>query len=88
MKLNPNFVIRQVAETWVILPLAEESLNLNGMLALNTTGVFLWKILEKGAERVDLIKALTATYEVDDAQAAADIDEFINSLKEHGCIIT
>ena len=35
MKLKKNFVLRQVAGTWVVLPLGAETVNFSGMLQLN-----------------------------------------------------
>ena len=56
MKLKENYVLRPVADTWVALPLEAETLNFNGMLTLNESGVLLWKALEKGGSA--FIKAI------------------------------
>ena len=86
MKLNENFVLRQVADTWVVLPLAAESLDFNGMLTLNETGALLWKALEQGGDREALTDALTAEYAVDRATALSDVDEFLEKLAKTGCL--
>lgn len=86
MKLNENFVLRQVADTWVVLPLAAESLDFNGMLTLNETGALLWKALEQGGDREALADALTAEYAVDRATALSDVDEFLAKLAKTGCL--
>ena len=83
MKLNPNFVLRQVADTWVVLPLGEATVNFNGMLTLNESGALLWKALENGTDPVD---ALTAEYDVSRQLAAADVEEFLESLRKIGCL--
>ena len=86
MKLKPDYVLREVAGSWVVLPLAENVLNFNGMLSLNESGVLLWKEMEAGVDKEKLIAALTDHYEVSTHQAAADVDEFINELAQVGCI--
>ena len=86
MKLKENFVLRQVADTWVVLPLAEESVNFNGMLTLNESGALLWKALEQGSDRQGLVDALTAEYVVDPETALADVDEFLGKLAKTGCL--
>ena len=58
MKINKNFALRNVANTWVVLPLAEKTVDFNGMLKLNESGVLLWKQLEQGAERESLADLL------------------------------
>lgn len=86
MKINENFVLREVAGSWVVIPIGEKSVDFNGMMNLNETGVLLWRELEKGAEKEDLVSAITAEYEVSEDEAASDIDAFISVLVKAGCI--
>lgn len=86
MKLKENFVLRQVADTWVVLPLGAASLDFNGMLTLNESGALLWRALEKGGDREALADALTAEYDVDQATAMADVQEFLEKLLVAGCV--
>lgn len=86
MKLKEKLVLRQVAGTWVVLPMGKDVISFDGMLNLNDTGVLLWKKLEIGAEKQDLIEALTAEYDVSEEQASTDIDEFIEKLFKAGCL--
>ena len=86
MKLNENFVLRQVASTWVVLPLNSDTVNFNGMLRLNGSGAMLWKSLEQGNDRDALVQALTSQYEVTLDQATQDVDEFLEMLAKAGCL--
>jgi hypothetical protein len=86
MKLNENFVLRQVAGTWVVLPLLHDTVDFNGVIRLNDSGVMLWQTLEQGGDREALVHALTSTYEVSAEQAANDVDEFLETLAKAGCI--
>lgn len=86
MKIKENFVLRNVADTWVVLPLGEATLDLNGMLTLNDSGVVLWRTLEAGCDKKALIKALTDEYDVSDDIASVDVDEFLQVLRKAGCI--
>ena len=86
MKLKDNFVLRQVADTWVVLPLGAASLDFNGMLTLNESGAQLWRVLEQGGDREALADALTAEYDVDRATALADVQEFLDKLLSAGCV--
>lgn len=85
MKRKENFVLRRVADTWVILPLAEQTLNFDGMLTLNDSGAMLWKLLEPGSSRETLAQALTEEYEVSYEQALCDVDAFLAKLLQAGC---
>lgn len=86
MKLRKDFVLRRVANTYMVLPLGQATVNFNGMLKLNETGAFLWKALKDGADLDALVSALTAEYAVDEAQACADIKEFLDKLANAGCL--
>lgn len=83
MKLKPGFVMRTVAGQVVVLPSGDE-LNLNMMITLNDTGKFLWERLETGAEVEELVSALLAEYDVDEATARAGVERFIAKLNENG----
>lgn len=49
-------------------------------LRLNGTATTLWQRLSEGAQREDLITALTSEYNVDRARAETDVDAFISDL--------
>ena len=86
MKIKENFVLRNIADTWVVLPLGEATIDLNGMLSLNESGVLLWKALENGCDKKALIKVLTDEYDVTDEVVSADVDEFLEILRKAGCL--
>ena len=70
----------------MVLPLGQETIGFNGMLKLNETGALLWKALEEGTDMDGLVKAITAEYAVSEAQASADVEEFLNKLVQTGCM--
>lgn len=86
MKLNENFVLRQVADNWVVFPVGDAVVDFNGMLTLNGSGAMLWRILEQQGDREALVKALTDIYEVSQEQALADVDAFLQKLRDAGCL--
>ena len=87
MKLNENFVLREIAGNSVVLPLGSASIDLNGMLKLNSSGVVLWNALEKGCEMEDLVDALMSEYEIDRETAHSDAEAFVKKLQQFGCIV-
>ena len=86
MKLKKNFVLRQVAGAWVVLPLGAETVNFSGMLQLNDSGAMLWRVLEAGGDQEALVDALLGEYDVTREQAEADVQEFLAKLDQAGCI--
>ena len=86
MKINKNFALRTIAGTCVALPLGKAAVDFNGMLTVNESGVILWKLLEKGCTRDDMIDAILNEYDVTREVAEADVDSFIAKLSDAGCI--
>ena len=86
MKLNKNFVLRRVANAYMVLPLGQATVSFEGMLKLNESGALLWKALKDGADLDGLVNALTAEYTVSEDQARADVKEFLDKLAQAGCL--
>jgi len=77
-------MLREIAGTWIVVPLGQRVVDFNGLMTLSETGAFLWKRLEQEAGEDELITALLEEYEVDEETAKADIDEFLKELKSGG----
>lgn len=86
MNIKKDFVLRKVANTWIVLPLGAETVDFGGMLTLNESGAMLWKTLKQGGDREALVSVLTAEYEVSTEEARADVDAFIEKLIQAGCV--
>ena len=86
MKIKDNFVLRKVADVWVVLPLGAEAVDFHGMLTLNETGALLWRVLERGSGLEEMADALVNDYAVSREQAVIDSREFCEELKNNGCI--
>jgi hypothetical protein len=86
MKIKDNLILREIAGSWIIVPVAEMVVEFNGLMNLNETGAFLWKKLAEGAEINDLVAGLLSEYEVDEETARADVQEFISQLQEKGLL--
>ncbi len=86
MKIKEGFALRQVAGTWVVLPLTDATVDFNGMLTLNDSGLILFKMLENDTTREEMAASLTSEYDVDYNDALSDVDAFVEKLKKAGCI--
>ena len=86
MKIKPGYMLRKVVDIFVIIGIGDENYAPSQIMSLNETGAFLWRIIENGAERDQLVESLTREYDVDAQTAAADVDAFLNSLRERSLI--
>lgn len=87
MKAKENFLLRQVAGSWLVMPIGQEMLDFNGILTLNETGAFLWQKLQEGATVEELATALIGEYKVSLEEASADVKEFCDALIQKGCLL-
>ena len=81
MKLNGTFTLREVAGEILAIPVGKTALTLNGMIILNPVSKVIWECLEKGAEYEEILKAVTDAFEVPEQEARADLNEFIEELR-------
>lgn len=81
MKIKEDFILRKVADSYVVVPVNNMSLDFNGIINLNETGAFLFKLMQSGADREELISKMLDEYEVTPQKAEADIDLFIEKVK-------
>lgn len=84
MKIKDGYMLREVAGQWVVVPLGERVVELNGIMTLNESGALIWRMMEKGGTENELIDGILAEYNVDKTTAEADINEFIVNIQEKG----
>lgn len=82
MKLKGEFVVRQVMDSIVAIPVGQTALGLNGMILLNDVSKVIWECLEKGCSLLDIVAAVTDAFEVSTEEANADILEFLDKLRK------
>ncbi len=88
MRIREGFMLREVAGQWVVVPLGENVVEINGIVTLSDSAALLWKELERGVDDCEkLSDALCAEYSIDRETALADSQEFVRALKEKGLII-
>ena len=86
MKLNPNFLMRRIAGSAVVVPCdGEENAT---VFQLNGSAAFLWEVLaDGGTDTVSLTKALIQEYGINHDVAERDVLAFCALLKEYGALI-
>lgn len=82
MKTKKGFMLRQTAGRNIVVAVGQASEEFNGLITLNETGAFLWKMLQAGTTYEDMLKALLDEYDVSEADAKAGIDAFLKSVRD------
>lgn len=86
MKIDKEFVLREIAGDYILVPVGETALHFNGLITVNEVGAFLWEQLRQETTRSQLIERILEEYEVDEATVSGDVDEFLSQLSEAGII--
>lgn len=87
MKIKEGYMLRSLGGQDIVVTIGEASKAFHGMIKLNESGAFLWKSLENGSTREELEQALTQRYQISKEQAKADVNIFLDTIKETGCIL-
>lgn len=86
MKINDNYIHREIAGEHVLVPVGNENLSKNGLFILNELGVFLWNHIPQAEDENRLVQLLLEEYEVDAETAAKDVREFMDKLTTIGIV--
>ena len=86
MKIKSGFVLRKVADTYVVVAIGAEAKKHNVMITLNETGCLLWEKLSEGADENSLTAAILEVYDIDEATARKDASAFIEKVKAQGLL--
>ena len=86
MKVKSDFILRKIADTYVIVPIGSAVVDFSGMVNINESGAMLFEHMQKGCEEQDLVEALLKEYKVDRATAEADVKKFIAKVKDAGML--
>ena len=87
MKRSENFLLREVAGTLVVVPVGAAVSAFPGMITLNTVGAYIWELLETEQTTQSIVKAIMDRYDVEEAQAQADVEKFLNKLRPTGALV-
>ena len=82
MKIKDGFILRKIADNYIVVAVGDRIKDFNGVINLNETGALLWRTLQMGAEIDDLVKALLNEYDVSEEIALNDVNNFVYKLQE------
>ena len=86
MKIGKNFVLREIAGEYIIIPTGRTALEFNGLITVNEVGMELWKMLQEDVTFDDLLNGILEEYDVDENAAREDIQEFLDRLVKGGIL--
>lgn len=82
VRISNEFILRQIAGEYIIIPTGKTTLTFNGMITVNEQGAFLWEALKEEITEDGLVDALLAEYDTDRQTAQADVADFLEVLRQ------
>ncbi|MDD7194260.1 MAG: PqqD family protein [Clostridiaceae bacterium] len=83
--IKPGYLMREIAGEYLAVP--TDAQNGSGhIVILNIVSKLLWEELQTEKTLDELVKAVTAEFEVSPEEAAEDIADFIKQLEENNLI--
>ena len=84
MRIAKEFVLREIAGDYIIIPTGKTVLDFNGLITLNEVGASLWKMLQNEVTFDELLQGILDEYDVEPAAAREDIQECLDQLVNGG----
>lgn len=86
MKVGKEFILREIAGDYIIMPTGKAVLEFNGLITVNEVGVSIWKMLQEETTFEELVSGILDEYDVDENVAREDIQEFLDKLVKAGIL--
>lgn len=87
MRIKDEFVLQELVDEYIVVPVGDEADRMQGIVRLNESGAFLWNLMLQNEQTEEtLVNALIEKYGIDLDTAKEDVSSFVNAIKEYGCI--
>jgi hypothetical protein len=86
MKIKKELMKRSIAGDSFLVPVGKTIYDSNGLFLLTEVGAFIWDLLPEAENEDQILAAVLAEYDVDEATAKADIAEFLAKLEKMGIL--
>lgn len=86
MKIKDGFIVREVAGSYIAMPIGERADEIKGVIELTRGGAILWEKLESDTTEEALVAELLSKFEVDEETAKRDTAAFVDGLRKNGLL--
>ena len=86
MRLKEEFVVQQLSDQQIIVPVGEAAQTFHGIVRANDTAGFIVDCLKEETTEKQIVDKMLKEYEVDRETAAAGVKKVIAQLNEIGAL--
>ena len=80
MKKLENFIVRNIAGEYIMMPVGKTALKFNGLIQANEVSAFIWQHIEEVNDLNELTNMICQEFDVDYARAYHDLNHIIEQL--------
>lgn len=87
MKINENFILKNIAGTAVVVPVGEAVNDVKGMITLNGPAEIIWKGLQNEKSIDCIVEEIKSEYDASEDVIRTDVDAFLNKLRTYKILV-
>ena len=91
MKINEGFILKEIEgfggeSKYVVITVGKASEKINGMITVNETLKDIWRMIESGFSKAEIIDKMLESYDADRETVASDLDKILRELAAAGIL--
>lgn len=86
MQIKKEFVLREIAGDYVLVPIGKTASEFKGLFPLSESGALIWEMLSSAENDEEIINKILNEYEVDRETVTADVKVFLEKLRNFSII--
>ena len=86
MKIKDGFMLRKFGGKWLAVTVDDAADEKNILITLNSTGAFVWELLQEESEYSYILSRLVENFEVEESVAKKDLDNFLGICRTNGVL--
>jgi hypothetical protein len=83
---DQNIITRQIDNEVILVPIRQKTSELQCIYTTNEIGGRIWQLIDGKRSEADILATILDEYNVTEDEAKSGLQEFIEQLKEIGCI--
>lgn len=83
MKIANGFVLKKIADSFVVVPTGDNVVDFTAMITINETGAFIWDLLKDDVDIDYVVSKMCEAYDIDSQTALDDANEFLQILENN-----
>ena len=86
MKIKDGYLLREIADTYIVVPIAERVAEFKGMMTLNAVAAEVWGFLKTDRSYEEILGHVLSVYDIDEKTADEDLKKLLKQMESSGVL--